>query len=67
MKCRENKPVVKIDFSLANQEESTEATCLPTVRQPIFRRHELYSGSFTELGKSDTDAKRKAQAVYLQG
>jgi len=34
---------------------STAATCLLAVRQASFRRHELYPGLVTELGKLDID------------
>ncbi len=34
---------------------SVAATCLLAVRQAIYRRHELYSGSQTERGKLNID------------
>ena len=36
---------------------SMEEACLLAIRQASFRRHELYSGSVTELGNLDIDAR----------
>ena len=63
MKCRENVPTVKTTGSLARRRNIAE-TCLPAIWQTSFRRHDFYSGLFTEQRKScnDEDEKGKAQA-----
>ena len=42
---------------------SPEVTCLPTGRQPVYRRHDLDSGSCMERGNLFSDAKGNPQAV----
>ena len=42
---------------------SPEVTCLPTGRQPVYRRHDLDSGSCMERGNLLSDAKGNPQAV----
>ena len=46
---------------------STAATCLLAVRQASFRRHELYLGSFMELGNLNIDDRLLTATVGFAG